>query len=454
MRSLKELQTYVKNILENKNGYRLGEPWKFSKSAIGAIIPILRDTNEKRDYTTFPEVKDKVDFTDTGAVSDVKVKGIDLPLFIRSGTLLVGIAGQDRAVVHSTIVQPEKEIILDVRCVHASRPTSRGGGFKYGGYTPRTVLQSLHTGNQGQVWNSVSNYSSQMSKRIGNSPMYSCRSGNIGNVQTKSIKHDNLPEVKEAIEQLDKNFQEILKEVPVLENQVGAIIVGMKGVIGIESFDHPKSWKSQYKEAIGKYSDDLAGDSKLFTFDESQIMDTVITFLKNIIESTIETIDDGKTYAVRLEGYIGEFVVLNSHMVHLFVMESKGNTSNQSNKSPIVNRESRPVYRDRVIGVRTCFPHHEPKEPIIFGKSQFDKLVTKGMKKGFKEMVDTIDEHNGEATWSDIYKGMQKRSSSSKTKISSSTISQRLKDGKDIGLIGEKTRCSNGKKVYTLYKDG
>jgi len=445
---LNELQTYIESILESKNGYKLGEPWKFSKSAIGAIIPILRDTDEKRDYTTFPEVKDNVKFTDTGAVSDVKVKGIDIPLFIRSGTLLVGIAGQDRAVVHSTIVQPEKEIILDVRCVHASRPTSQGGGFKYGGYTPRTVLQSLHTGNQGSVWNSVSRYSLRMS-----SPMYSSRFGNIGSVQTQSIKHDNLPEVKEAMEKLDRNFQEILKEVPVLENQVGAIIVGMKGVIGIESFDHPKSWESQYKEAIGKYSDDLAGDSKLFTFDESQIMDTVNTFLKGIIEATIETINDGKTYAIRLEGYIGEFVVLNSHMVHLFVMESEDKNNNTTTKRPIVNQESRPVYRDRVIGVRTCFPHNEPREPIIFGKSQFDKLVTKGMKKGFKEMIDTIDEHNGEATWSDIYKGMQQRSNSSKTKISSSTVSQRLKEGKDIGLIGEAHRHTNGKKVYTLYKE-
>ncbi len=335
MKNTNELKTYVENILESKNGYKLGEPWKFSKSAIGAIIPILRDTDMKRDYTTFPEVKDKVKFTDTGDVSDVKVKGIDLPLFFRSGTMLIGIAGQDRAVIHSKIIEPEKEIILEVKCVYASRPTSRGGGFKYGGYTPRMVTKSLHTGDQGRVWNSVSSYYSSM-KHLGDTGLGMSDSSLIGNL--RSVKSDSLPEIKQAMEKLDTNFQEILKEVPVLENQIGAIIVGMKGVIGVESFDHPKSWKSQYKEAIGKYSDDLAGDSKLFTFDESELMDIIKKFLQNIIDAAIETIDEGKTYALKLKGYIGEFVVLNSHMVHLFVMESEEKHTTKM-KSPIVRHE-------------------------------------------------------------------------------------------------------------------
>ncbi len=77
------------------------------------------------------------------------------------------------------------------------------------------------------------------------------------------------------------------------------------------------------------------------------------------------------------------------------------------------------------------------------------------MKKGFKEILDTIDKYGGEATWSDIANNVQKQKSS-KGKVmsmSTATITRRLKEGKEIGLIGETLRASNGKKVYTFYKE-
>ena len=61
----KAIGMLMDNIIERQDGYHLGEIWKYSKNAKGAIIPIIRDKEIERDYVTLPEVKDKVQFSDT-----------------------------------------------------------------------------------------------------------------------------------------------------------------------------------------------------------------------------------------------------------------------------------------------------------------------------------------------------------------------------------------------------
>jgi len=253
---MKEIKKFLNDIEQAKNGYDLGEPWKFSKDAMGVVIPILCSKEFKRDYTTFPEVKSNVEFQDLGGISPISGKsgGIDLSVFIRAGTVLEGKSGQDRAVIHGMMMQPNQKKDVDVRCVHASRPTSHGGKFAYSGLTPRNVQMNLRKG-QSETWKSVSDYGSiamcnfnlapeesrsKMNKKYGMSSR-----GGIGRTNAsiiggasfgetiKSVKHDDLPSIKKAQLEVDKNLQNILKQVPVLENQIGAIIVVLKRFFGL-----------------------------------------------------------------------------------------------------------------------------------------------------------------------------------------------------------------------------
>ena len=65
-------------------------------------------------------------------------------------------------------------------------------------------------------------------------------------------------------------------------------------------------------------------------------------------------------------------------------------------------------------------------------------LPTDTMKKGYKEIFDTIDNHQG-ATWTELKMG---------TNLSTATLSKRLREGKQAGIIDEDLRKPEGKKVY------
>ena len=411
------LKYFIETIISSKEGFKLGEPWKFSKNSMGVIIPIQRENAQKRDYTTLPEVKDNITFKDTGSIQTIQVeKGVDIPLFIRAGTVLKGISGQDRATFHSVIVQPNKVVDLEVRCIHASRGIVAGGGFTYDGYVPKMVYQSLNTGSQSKVWNSVSaTYKTMKAKSIG--------AFAVSDFSLSVVKEDSLPEIKDAMKKLDTKMQDILKQVPVLENQIGAIIVGTNGVAGLEVFDHPDSWKAQYKEVIEKYSDELSEESNLFTFDDTQVMAVVKTFLKTVADASSSEIHKG-IYSVSMEGFIGEYVTINEHVVHLFLLK-KDEKENQKEEKSVPSAVSFPSFRFNDDSL-----HHRR-----IGTTSYNCN-----KKGFDNIETTINKYGG-ATWTELEK---------ESKVSTATLTKRLKEGKQVGLIGEEIRKKNGKKVYTL----
>jgi len=419
---MKELKQFLKEIKEGRNGYSLGEPWKFSDESVGVVVPILKKNAEKRDYITYPEVHEDVDFEDKGGISPITATpNIDKSIFIRAGTVLEGISGQDRAVIHSMIFDNIKDI--DVRCVHASRPTHRGGKFKYQGFAPRKVQTNLRKG-QNRTWNSVNVLSAQIGS--GRSHVYGA-----------SLSHDDLPSIKKAQKKLDKNLQSILKQVPVMENQVGAIIVGLKGVVGIEAFNHPKSWKSQYKEVIEQYSDELSKkiESELISFDDKKVNHVIKKFLTDIAQcSEFERIDEN-SHSIKMQRYIGEAVTLNNHIVHLFVMEDEDDSDNDYQGQPMKmqNYHFRPMH-ERVIGTAISSPEPKISSPEPKISDFFTKNVTK---KGFSDIFNTINKSGGKATWSELERG---------TNISTRTLSNRLKEGKQSNIIGECIK--KGRKAY------
>jgi len=418
---VKELEKFVEDILGKKNEFELGSPWKYSDKSMGVIIPILRGGKHVRDYITLPEVKDKVKFEDLGGISPIKARYDETqPLFIRSGTVLEGISGQDRAVIHSMVLDPQIDVKIDVRCVHASRPTSYGGGFKYAGYAPKVVHQNLRKG-QSQTWGGVRSFYA-MSSLSTPTVQYRTRGrGNIGAMGVDRVKHDDLPNIKKAQMELDDDIRNILKEVPVLENQIGAIIVGMRGVIGVETFDSPVSWKVQYKEAIANYSDELAekAEKSLFKFDESNVMNVITDFLHSVSNAEVQPIDKS-AFLIKLRGFTGEVVTNMEHIVHLFLMKNDEEDEPKYDARPIGFTERVQPEERKMMG--TAFVGSTQPKPIIFGKQQYHNLVTKGMKRGYKEITEELDRRDGRATWSELEKG---------TGISSATLSTRLKEGKE-----------------------
>jgi hypothetical protein len=155
-----ELKTYLKNIADNRFGYRLGDPWKYSDESLGVVVPILRENSPERNYVTMYEVLKELNVQDTGKIDQLDLQNKSgVAIFIRAGTIFTG-GTQNRAAQHSGIFSHEKETI-NVRCVNASHGIRKGEEMVFGDIAPPSVTRNLMARDQHSVWDSVSNYTTE-----------------------------------------------------------------------------------------------------------------------------------------------------------------------------------------------------------------------------------------------------------------------------------------------------
>lgn len=339
-----DLKTYLNNIVDNRFGYRLGEPWKYSEETLGVVVPILRENAPDRQYTTMYEILKELNIKDTGSINQVELQNRSgIAIFIRAGTIFAG-QTQPRAVQHSGVYSNEKEII-DVRCVNASHGINKGEEMSFGDIAPPSVTTNLMSGSQSDVWNSVSNYtlgsglqrrsdstintileglpedvrralshSSELSTRGVHTKIYVNTASNgskmaritrekpsagvtriwRGELSDENIdaldrfanaNNINIRSNTDLLQEIKKGqsiLDDMMQKVPLFDNQVGAIIFNPVGVIAVETFDHPKSWESIKKEIIEKYGDKIKEKQEEHLFELKP--ETILPALKKFIE--------------------------------------------------------------------------------------------------------------------------------------------------------------------------
>ena len=419
------LKEFVTDILEQRNGFRLGEPWRYSGKSAGVIVPILRDISEERDYVTLPEVKDKIEIIDTGSIGKVKVKGIDKPLFIRAGSMLEGKGTQSRAVEHNVILEAEVVTEIPVKCIHQSKAIVSSAKFRYQGLAPRLVVHKLVSSTQFDTWNSIRCYAStamsQWSDRFTVVP------------HTTRIVTDNLVEIKKAIRKLDNKMKEILEKVPALENQVGAIIISVNGIEGIEVFDHPESWKAHYKDVIENYECLKEELPPLFKLDEDAVFEHIKNFMNKLKDANIEKVNSN-SYIIKFDGFIGEYTVFNNRIIHLFVVKSDSKVSGDDKS----RRELDDVMRRLVPGnyrKSTTLPSPDRSSYSLNTEVLWKNYIDS--RKGFRDLLEELKD--GLKTWSELER---------LTSTSKSTLSARIRNGLRLGLIEKEYK--DGKKYLSL----
>lgn len=298
--------------------FKWGKPWRLNDRAMGVVVPIIREDRGKRNYVILEEAKDKVEIKDTGRIGEVSVKSkSDKPVFIRGGTLLKGQGTQSRVVACGTIVMPEKEEVVKggkvavpvpVACVHSSHPISLGAGFDVVGknHAPRIMMHYLRgpSTDQNALWGSVNNFAS------------TARSKGVEEVSNDLIH---------TIEQVDRfkvDVEKIIDQVPAVENQVGMVVLDDKGVVGIEMFDHPGSWKALVKSIVKSYADVLGREDKDNIFEIK--LERIIPMAQRFWEK-LQTCKEGevlfecngaKTVSFKGDGVVGEYTVLNGEGIH------------------------------------------------------------------------------------------------------------------------------------------
>jgi len=359
----KDLQGFLKDVVDGRSGYRLGEPWKFSDKALAVVVPIIRERAPERLYVTMYEVLKELGMRDTGHIDKVELQNrAGKPVFVRAGTIFEG-QTQNRAAEHSGVVQPGKEDI-PVRCVHQTHGISRGAQMKFGDIAPMSVTRTL-LGDYGQsaVWNAVHCFASmsmgeeQSSQRRGSSwsvperPVSYQRSRGssaeghgmwdesvhgtscftevsspfIGFMSTS--RGDDLLGTMRAVDKGKVALDEMMQKVPLFPEQVGAVIFDPVGVQALESFDHPKSWEAIKKEVIERYGDRVSQEQaeNLFELKQERIVPMLKKFVQGLDkfeEKRIRGDEFSETRAVKGEGVVGEYTLIRNRVMHCILVRA------------------------------------------------------------------------------------------------------------------------------------
>lgn len=367
-----DLKTCLNDIADNRFGYRLGEPWKYSEETLGVVIPILRENAPDRQYVTMYEVLKELNIKDTGNISQIDLQNKSgMAIFVRAGTIFAD-KTQPRAAQHSGVYSNEKETI-NVRCVNASHGINKGEEMSFGDITHPSITMKLMSGSQSDVWSSINNYTglgqqrrpdpvntilserrtpgvytriyayttssgSKMARITREKPSEGVtqiwrgelsdenieavdRFANANNINIHNST-DLLHEIKKGQSILD----DMMQKVPLFDNQVGAIIFNPVGVIAVEMFDHPKNWESIKKEIIEKYGDKIKEKQAehLFELKPETILPSFRKFIEGLdkfVEKIVRKDEYSETRAVYGEGVVGEYTLVKGQPIHVLLLK-------------------------------------------------------------------------------------------------------------------------------------
>lgn len=310
-----EIGIMLWNILEEKDGFKLGKLWRNTKDSMGFVIPILREDHLERKYKMLEE-SGNVLITDTGNIDRLNIISKDKQnVFMRGGIILEGVT-QERSPISGLIIEPFSTSIIDVKCVHASRGIRRNSPMKYADVSPRHVHRELYTRNQSRVWSSVAHYHNSLSDH------YHTLDDNLGG----RVRCDDLLSSIRKVSQKKKNVESAIVNMPVDEKQVGVIIFDINGVIGLELFDSPLSWKALHKKVLSKYEDILLRKegNKLFELKTEIIQNNIQEFIEKVLKSDEQVENQNNissTYLVEDKDIIGEYTTLYGDVIHVLVFD-------------------------------------------------------------------------------------------------------------------------------------
>lgn len=350
MNQNKVCKEFLQDIGRQRNGYQLGDLWRYSESSLGLLIPILRTRTVRRNYKMVEEAK-KVHIEDTGDIGQARVTNDeDTKVFIRSGSILTG-GTQERATVSGMVIEPNSVYEAPVKCVHASKGIIMGTSLHVEDVAPPIVQSALFMGSQSAVWGSVSSYTASMAGsqyRIGTpSPTMDRRAGS-----------DDLIGTIREVERKKRDVEDAIKEIPIIPSQVGAIIFDATGIVGLETFDSPLSWKAMHQKVLSKYDDVLAKEQEepLFTLKESIIPRKIKKFIQDIIDADTKmshSTESSFTWLIEGDRIIGEFTDINEGIIHLiaFRKEQMARSKRVNPTSPIPTPSGDYTVHDRSVTI-------------------------------------------------------------------------------------------------------
>jgi DNA-binding HxlR family transcriptional regulator/predicted ester cyclase len=416
----------VKDLIAQieKETFEFKEPWRATNKSLTIVVPIVSKTYGSREYYVLEEVKDKITITDTGKIDEAKIRSnVDKPTFIRGGTMLKG-ATQERSTHFGTVIAPNKTEQVIVHCIHASRGIRAGAGFVPSGHTPRKVYSMmLAKRSQSYTWNAVSQYSASALTEVPTAE--------------GTFFADDLVGAVEAVDKFREDLKEILKSIPSYVNQFGTLIADPDGILGVEMYDHPDSWKAFSESIMRSFSDALTKEGKFEVFKPNMeaIIPLIQSLLKEIREAEEEEVfnkDGARTVIIRVEGYVGEYTTLNSKTIHLLITRCEKEHEAPSKSSAGGHSSIWPRTREPTPSLRFSAPTTFYTANVQEATSQ----LTRRWKTRY-QLLKTLDEPK---SWTAL---------TAEVPMAKATLASSLKELQQIGAV-DKHKDENGVTRYSL----
>jgi len=415
----------IQRLLENE--YKFKDPWKTPKGT-GFVLPIVGTPPfQDRNYVLLEEVKEKVILEDTGGIHGVNFTNKSgKTVYVRKGTILKGQGTQSRSPTSSVVLEPEPKIVkVDVNCIHASHGINSRGYFVAGGSVPHEVEKSL--GNQSATWNSIA-----CSTRIPQS-VFRYGSGYPAIDMSQAAisfngTNDNLVGWSDAMESIKDTVDDVLKDVPGdYLDQIGIAVFDLNGVVGVEVFDHPDSWKAYSDSIVRSYAKTLTETSDLYEIKTDKAKEKLMEFLsafKSPEKTEISSNLVSKVWALKADIGFGESTEVHGKEIHLSLAKSDERKTTE-----------RPSRNMRWGEYETRF-----RAGSGFPQTNISGWSTR---RGSYTLLNNLEEQPQRFT--ELLNNMS---------VSRGTLSSRLTEASDMDLVHRAIRKENGDPVYTLTDKG
>lgn len=295
------IKQFLDNVKDERDGFGFGKVFRFDENSVVAILPILRQSNDERNYIVLPEAGD-IKIEDTGSIDSAKITNNgNKPIYVRSGTILKG-QTQERATVIDRIVFPNKTEIIKVVCIHQTRGISAGTKMDYHSLTP----SSINLTSQSNAWQSVNDYCCTMRS-----------SGMVSFTGDGSLAPPTDDLVSYA-KDFSKEIEKILPKIEYKKNQTGMVLFDVEGVYVIEIFDLTLSWKAIRDDVIKREGEkivkkDLQG---IFQLKPERANELAMAVLGQDYKEKELHKNKSATYLLESDNYTGQATTLEDKVIH------------------------------------------------------------------------------------------------------------------------------------------
>ncbi|MHA1263858.1 MAG: ARPP-1 family domain-containing protein [Candidatus Helarchaeota archaeon] len=227
------------NQIINMEGLEIGAPVVLEEVT---FVPIIKQVTprEDRDYLTLSEAleKDLCKIIDKGTeIAHIIFQNLGaIPILIEEGEIFLGSGTQDRICISTVLVQPNEQVEIPVKCVHAPHALSSGATFRYGGKASFMMLDELRfmkvhsamkkapvsTISQSMVWNRVE-----------------------AEAATESEVKDQT-KYTQTVKARRRRAQQYTEKLKFPANTIGLVVIDSEGEIkGLEVYRHPLNFKQR-----------------------------------------------------------------------------------------------------------------------------------------------------------------------------------------------------------------